>query len=116
MNKQEYLPLANFLRHQEYQHENGTVDKKALESIQAQLKYTQTLANNTLTETELARRAKIMAHLKARFGATFTDGRPGYSKRLAQPGTVAAFRTFRTTALNEAGKVDLSASTSGVAA
>ena len=112
MQKQEYLPLSNFLNHQAHY----CIDEAALKSIQAQLDYCTKMRNKELTHDERAERARKMAHLKARWQATFTDGRPGYGKKLTQPGTVAAFRTFRTTALNEAGKIDLSASTSGVAA
>lgn len=76
---QNYLPLANFLRHQGAQ----CTDQAALESINSQLAYTQHLYDNRLTEEELQRRAVRMQYLKARFKATFTDNRPQYRARLA---------------------------------
>ncbi|MDP5205774.1 hypothetical protein ORI99_01760 [Alishewanella sp. SMS9] len=77
---QEYLPLNNFLRHQSAQ----CSDETALQSINAQLAYTQQLYSGRLSEDELQRRAIRMEHLKRRWRATFVDNRNVYRMQTAR--------------------------------
>ncbi len=112
MQQQEYLPLANFLRHQSAY----CTDETALESLQAQEQYNQALFNGRLSDEQMAARQARLNHLIRRYKATCTDNRSQYAQRLTQPGTVAAFRAHRKTAIDETGRVLLAADVGGVAA
>lgn len=80
MQKQDYIPLGNFLN---YQQDNCT-DPQALESLAAQFAYLSQLHNNQLPIAELQRRIEHIEYVRARFNLTTVDNRRQYRAQVSR--------------------------------
>jgi hypothetical protein len=74
MQKQNYIPLGNLLKHMQ----NNCTDSAALNSMAAQFAYLSHLHNNRLSIAELQRRTERVQELREKYQATIVDNRAAY--------------------------------------